>query len=84
MSEPSYALVALPGKVKRPLTYSIPEGLRKDVRLGTVVRVPLRGRQGRGVVVRLGAERGGVEAVKEVVSVPDSETRRRASRPSMA
>jgi primosomal protein N' (replication factor Y) len=70
-----FALVALPGKVKRRLTYSIPAEMSRDVKLGTVVQVPLKGRQGRGVVVRLEGESGGIGPVKDIACVPDPELR---------
>jgi primosomal protein N' (replication factor Y) len=61
--------------VKRRLTYAVPEELKGDVKLGTVVQIPLKGRQGRGVVVRLEGEAGGIESVKDIACVPDPEIR---------
>src|SRR4051812_21995858 len=37
----------------RPLTYAVPEDLQPRVRVGSVVRVPLRGRKVRGWVLGL-------------------------------
>lgn len=51
--------------------YSIPDHLRKDVRIGTIVRIPLSGRKVRGWVVELGERDPG--PLKDLAGVSGSE-----------
>jgi primosomal protein N' (replication factor Y) len=71
MSGPGFALVTLPGKVRKSLLYSIPGDLAGKIVLGTPVQVPLRGRMGRGVVTEIRDRAEGLTTVKPVHSVPD-------------
>ncbi len=67
-----YALVALSLPLRQAFTYRIPEGSEGEVRPGSMVEVPLRGRAVRGVVLSLArtSERTGVQPLTRVLSPP--------------
>lgn len=70
--EPLYAKVVLPLPLDYPFAYSVPEGLRFELRLGCRVLVPFRNGYITGYVVDLGSEPG-VEEPKEIADLLDPE-----------
>ncbi len=55
--------------IERPLDYVVPDHLSADVRVGTVVRVPLHGRRVRGWVVERAARAGTDKPLQPVTKV---------------
>lgn len=53
----------------RPLSYAVPEHLEKIVGVGSLVRVPLRGRRMRGWVIEVGEGPAPVENVQNIAAV---------------
>jgi primosomal protein N' (replication factor Y) len=54
-------------RVDRPFDYAIPERLRDDVRVGSLVRVPFGGRRVRGIVAQVNS--GATEGLEEIAAV---------------
>lgn len=53
----------------RPLSYSVPEKLEPRLRVGSIVRVPLRGRRVRGWVVGVHREEPAPDGTQEMIAV---------------
>ena len=59
---PRYAHVALPLPLRRTFEYKLPEALSGQIRPGSQVQVPFRGRPRRGIVVELAETNGRADA----------------------
>ena len=67
-----YADVAVDLPVRRTYTYRVPDGLRATMRVGAMVRVPVRGRTANGVIARLSlftrAPKQRLKAIESILS----------------